>query len=483
MLFTPLPNDSININGAQYQFSEHPGLPSGSGIAYGQEGRAGIVYQLVDGKGNNHALKVFKLLYRKPSLVGLSEKLLPYASLHGLTVCDRTVLTAQQYGEPVRQHPDLLYAVLMPWIEGQTWMYVVEERKAISSEQSLALAREFVSILETLEQEGIAHGDLSGSNLIFGGFDAGDIQIELVDVEQLYAPTLACPEEMPGGSPGYAHHRADDNLWQADMDRFAGALLLAEMLGWCDERVRVLSNGETYFGEDELHKENDRFDLMLSVLTERWGEEVAGLLRRAWESDTLAECPTFGEWWIALSPEEESGYDEAIAAQLAIAQAAVAKKAWPAALTAYRTVLDMAEPNGSLEREVQMIIDRLEKHARSPKGSARAENEGDYFIYPETGQVFPINEKQRTSRIGRSKYYPINLSALPNSDWVTRRHASLIRRTSGYWIKDLESRNGTIVDGYKLSPRESVELHDGSRVQFGGKKGPLLIFCTNLTSG
>ncbi|MGB9890349.1 MAG: hypothetical protein ACPLTQ_11870, partial [Anaerolineae bacterium] len=43
MEFQPNPNDQLIINGTTYAVAEHPAAP---GIAYGQEGRAGIVYCL-----------------------------------------------------------------------------------------------------------------------------------------------------------------------------------------------------------------------------------------------------------------------------------------------------------------------------------------------------------------------------------------------------------------------------------------------------
>ena len=44
MFFRPDPNDELILNGITYRIAEHPAAP---GIPYGQEGRAGIVYQLL----------------------------------------------------------------------------------------------------------------------------------------------------------------------------------------------------------------------------------------------------------------------------------------------------------------------------------------------------------------------------------------------------------------------------------------------------
>lgn len=57
---------------------------------------------------------------------------------------------------------------------------------------------------------------------------------------------------------------------------------------------------------------------------------------------------------------------------------------------------------------------------------------------------------------------------------VSRLHARLEAGGEGVWIQDLNSRNGTLVNGEKLSPNETVPLNDGDRIQFGRER---FIFC------
>jgi len=134
-----------------------------------------------------------------------------------------------------------------------------------------------------------------------------------VDVEQLYSSDLKRPELLPGGSPGYAHRTAPEGLWSPNADRFAGAVLIAEMLGWCDERVREAAWGENYFDPQEMQRESERYQTLMTVLRERWGGGVSGLFERAWRSETLADCATFGEWLVVLPelPSLESREEEA----------------------------------------------------------------------------------------------------------------------------------------------------------------------------
>lgn len=301
MSFDPSPKQELFIEGTCYQIAEHPAAP---GIAYGQEGRAAIVYKL-ETKNQPHALKVFKSRFRVPTLASLAGKLAPFSSMPGLTVCRRSVLTPERHTPLLRQFPDLTYSVLMPWIEGPTWLQVVQERDEISPEQSLSLAQAFARILSGMEQRGIAHCDLSGANLIVPALEpdaetSSYSTIELVDVEQLFAPGLDHPGVVPSGSAGYAHRAVSQGTWENAADRYAGAVLLAEMLGWCLPQVREAAWGESFFDPAEMQRPSRRFDLLRQALGSNWGNDVAHLFEQTWSSELLADCPTLGEWLVAI---------------------------------------------------------------------------------------------------------------------------------------------------------------------------------------
>ncbi|MGC8856861.1 MAG: hypothetical protein ACP5QU_08685 [Anaerolineae bacterium] len=301
MSFTPTPHLPIPIRGQTWELAEHPAAP---GIAYGQEGRAGTVFQLLSRQGEKRALKVFRARFRLPSLVTLAERLQPFASLPGLQACERTVLTPSQDRDLLTQYPDLTYAVLMPWVDGPTWQEVILERKPLSPAQSLALARALAETLTALEERGLAHGDLSGPNVLLPAlektYQPATHPIALVDVEQMYAPGLDQPRDITSGSAGYAHLQAAGGLWGPEADRFAGAVILAEMLAWCDPQAVDAAWGESYFDPQEMQQQGERYRLLVESLRREWGEAVAALFQRAWRSDSLADCPTFGEWLVAL---------------------------------------------------------------------------------------------------------------------------------------------------------------------------------------
>ena len=395
MAFQPEVGEALVIGETTYRVAEHPAAP---GIPYGQEGRQAIVYQVVPERGEAQALKVFKPRYRSPALVIQAERIAPYAALPGLQVCRRTVLTPQEHQALLRAYPDLTYAVLMPWVEGPTWLEVMVTKRALEPGESLTLARGLAEVLATLEQRRLAHCDLSGSNVMLPGLVAdggGDREaVVLVDVEQMYGPNVERPELLPGGSSGYVHRRAPEGVWGAQADRFAGAVLLGEMLGWCDERVRKAGWEETFFAPEEMQRETRRYQLLVEVLEERWGGGVRQLFERAWQSEGLAECPTFGEWLVVL-PEEvprpvgeveaeerpaavegreeeevEAGGLEAVRALMALARRFEAQEAWKSALEAYRQAQTMVPAGSGLAEELAATVQDLEGRIEEPKPPA-----------------------------------------------------------------------------------------------------------------
>ncbi len=313
MSFRPETGEKLNIDGTIYQVAEHPAAP---GMPYGQEGRQATVYQLRSASGPR-ALKVFKPLYRRVSdQVRLTQALAAHSQVPGLSVCQRTVLNASQHDALVAQYPDLEGSVLMPWIVGPTWMLIVLQDRELTPEWSLYLASSFANVLAALEERGVAHCDLSGPNVLIPAFANGKEQgnsnpkaympatqspVEVVDVEQMYGPGLTRPQTVPAGSAGYAQRTSSTGIWSKHGDRFAGALLVAEMLGWCDPQVRATVWGEGFFDPKEMQDPgSNRYKKLLGALRNRWGEPVADLFSRAWQSHSLSDCPKLSEWALAI---------------------------------------------------------------------------------------------------------------------------------------------------------------------------------------
>jgi tetratricopeptide (TPR) repeat protein len=365
MPFTPIVDQILLIDGITCRVAEHPAAP---GIPYGQEGRAAVVYQLHIPGNRAMALKVFKPRYRLPALVSLATQIAPFAQLQGLQVCRRTVLTPQQHSDLLKQHPDLIYAVLMPWVDGPTWMQVLLEQTILTTEQSLTIARSFAAVLAGMEQQDLAHCDLSGPNVLLPQLVGGE-GVALVDVEGLYGPGLKQPREILSASPGYAHRSATAGIWSTEADRFAGAILLAEMLGWCDKRVRDNAEGDPgYFATREIQQPSERYDILTTALRQHWGEGIARMFERAWRSETLWDCPTFGEWLVALP---ESTQKAAVTGQplegerlpkvlLQQAQELEEQGQLAEALVVYRQAVTLLPTGNVLADELKLVVQDLE---------------------------------------------------------------------------------------------------------------------------
>jgi hypothetical protein len=52
-----------------------------------------------------------------------------------------------------------------------------------------------------------------------------------------------------------------------------------------------------------------------------------------------------------------------------------------------------------------------------------------------------------------------------NSDFASRRHAQIVRRDEGYWLRDLDSKNGTLLDNEPVTTE--LLLIDGMEIRIG----------------
>jgi serine/threonine protein kinase len=253
----------ISILGEEYTVLTHPSAP---GIPFGQEGKSGVVYCLCDYSGERYALKVFKSTLRGVWIQAASTALEPYKDFPGLRVANRWLIFPTTSSELLTQYPGLLYAVLMPWIQGKSFLELFLEAKSISFATSTTIAYELAKILSRLESHGLAHSDISATNVIV---NMETHEVQLVGLERFYKEGIPRPALINIGSPGYGcPHVSDTGQWCASGDRFAGAVLISEILGRSDTRIVEDAFGESYFNSSELCEPSRRYDLLHTVLQE-----------------------------------------------------------------------------------------------------------------------------------------------------------------------------------------------------------------------
>jgi len=302
MPFSPQVDSNLQVGDQLLRFAAHP---TARGMPHGLEGREATVYELAGGH-RRWALKVFKPRYRLKQLVESTEQLRPLAAQPGLLVCDRLVLSPHDHRRLVNQQPDLSYAVLMPWIEGPTWWDAIMTRRSFDRLTSLRLAQGLANVLARMEANGQSHCDLSGPNVLLPGLVHEEMHpVQLVDVEQMCVPGFLEPPDVAAGSPGYAHPSGTDGSWGPLKDRFAGAILISEILGWSDPAVREASSRESFFDQAEIQTACPRCMVIRKALNVGWGDRVARCFDQAWGSPDVNGCAPFSEWAAAIYEQAE----------------------------------------------------------------------------------------------------------------------------------------------------------------------------------
>ncbi len=64
----------------------------------------------------------------------------------------------------------------------------------------------------------------------------------------------------------------------------------------------------------------------------------------------------------------------------------------------------------------------------------------------------------------------VSLETVDNSSSVSRRHARLTVQSDGVFLEDLESSNGTFVNGERLLPQVQKQLFEKDEIRFGATR-------------
>jgi pSer/pThr/pTyr-binding forkhead associated (FHA) protein len=81
---------------------------------------------------------------------------------------------------------------------------------------------------------------------------------------------------------------------------------------------------------------------------------------------------------------------------------------------------------------------------------------------PDKGRSFAL-ENNSIYRVGRSPDNQIHLS----DTYVSRSHLKILKRGDRYFIQDLNSKNGTSVDGELIDPGVEIEVREGVPIVIG----------------
>ncbi len=301
MPFEPLPEELINIGTSGYVVCRHP---TARWLSFAQEGRKGTIYQLRRTSDDRlFALKVFFEKYRDRDNLDACKRLLDFSDMPGMSAGRREVLIGREYRGTLKRLPELEYGVLMPWVAGSTWHDIIQDR-SLTYEESLKVAQATAIVLQGLEAAGLAHCDIASGNVLVD-FDNDAVGVELVDLEDMYAPAATTPSYVSQGTDGYQHRESRTSArgqWCVAGDRFSGAVLLGEMIAWHCKEIRDARWGDGhFFAPDEVQDPAcSRYRLMVGILS-ALSPTLADLFRQAWLASTLAGCPTLDQWSQAIA--------------------------------------------------------------------------------------------------------------------------------------------------------------------------------------
>lgn len=289
----PLPGGSLWL--VEDTVAPPPGMRTK--YAYARPGKKAIVYK---GRraGRDVAFKVFFRRYSSDVNLMTTGQLARFKDVPGLRVCQREVVkneVAEQIGEL-----GLAFAIVMPWMTGQPWVEFLATKQALSRQVCIALAARTAAVLAGLESRQLAHADISSSNVFIDNLGP-DLVVELIDVEDMFHPTFVEVPFAPDGTDGYGHPANTGRGCRNPFgDRFAGGILLAEMLSWHDPEVRELAEEESAFAKSELCQPGRKFAVVRDTLS-ALSPQVAAHFERLWKSTALSQCPSLSEWHIAIA--------------------------------------------------------------------------------------------------------------------------------------------------------------------------------------
>jgi hypothetical protein len=275
-------------------------------------GKEAVILELTDTSNNTkYGLKVTREEYGD-SHDATSEALIHTAlrSVPGCTwVSQRTTLTEASDSALLREYPVLRNSVLMPWFTMPTWgefkfyyansqindfdKYTSQKPHNIDTQKlAYALAR----TLASLEEQNLAHRDISDNNCLLD-FDRNEIK--LIDFEGLYIGQSAAPKYGSAGSVGYQCHSSYNNTWDKTADRFAGALLLCEML--CLPQLFKTHGylGDAYFNQQEIDDRDsgcENYTALVHALA-AVSPDLESLFKRTWAARKTSDCPSLAEWY------------------------------------------------------------------------------------------------------------------------------------------------------------------------------------------
>ena len=90
---------------------------------------------------------------------------------------------------------------------------------------------------------------------------------------------------------------------------------------------------------------------------------------------------------------------------------------------------------------------------------------GPHLVLMSTGSIFKLGD---AAVIGREDpALQIDFDGYPDGQYISHRHAQIVKMNEKYYIEDLGSSNHSYVNDIRLAQGQSEPLQDGDRVKLG----------------
>ena len=210
-------------------------VPTARGVIerpWGVEGGFAVVYRFRTQSGKIRALRCFRVPIN-PDTRQRYQLIGPYFAKHLPTI------TAEfKYHDPgivIKETPpgkmameDIKYPIIeMEWIEGKTLLEHVDNLCKKHDKAALGkLLEQWISLMNTMRQAKMAHGDLAGANVMV----RNDGRLVLVDYDGVYIPDFVGMLPVVAGQPGYQHRDVQKRLFNERMDDFSAMVIYTAIL-------------------------------------------------------------------------------------------------------------------------------------------------------------------------------------------------------------------------------------------------------------
>jgi hypothetical protein len=200
---------------------------------WGMEGGFAVVYKFRTLSGKIRALRCFRVPMKADIQIRY-ECIGTYFSTHIPNIAaefnyypNGIVIREQALpGQPDKKAYPLID---MEWVEGITLLDRVEELCNKSDRAGLEqLTDRWVSLLETMRQAHVAHGDLAGGNIMV----RPDGRLVLIDYDGVYIPDFAALglSGIVQGQPDFQHHQMEQRPFNEHMDDFSALVIYTSLL-------------------------------------------------------------------------------------------------------------------------------------------------------------------------------------------------------------------------------------------------------------